>query len=73
MDVSMDGLSGPATLAEMRRRGMQVPVVLMSGYAKEEVLAMVGAEQLQVFLHKPFRPDEVMARVEEAMVSPAGR
>ncbi|MCB9650120.1 MAG: CHASE domain-containing protein [Deltaproteobacteria bacterium] len=73
MDVSMDGLSGPATLAEMRRRGMQIPVVLMSGYAKEEVLAMVGAEQLQVFLHKPFRPDEVMARVEEAMVSPAGR
>jgi signal transduction histidine kinase len=70
MDVSMSGLSGPSTLLELRKRGHRVPVILMSGYAKEDVLAMVGDDGLQSFLHKPFRPADVMARVREAVAQP---
>jgi PAS domain S-box-containing protein len=53
-DLTMPGLNGWATLAELRRRDAGLPVILSSGYSEAEVMQGEHPEQPQAFLHKPY-------------------
>lgn len=61
------GPDGIATLKEMRRRGIDVPVVMMSG--KANIADAVRATKLGAFqfLEKPLGPDSVLVTVEGAI------
>jgi DNA-binding response OmpR family regulator len=53
VDLTLPGLDGRATLAAMRRLRSDVPAILMSGYARADLLNSSS----HVFLQKPFTPD----------------
>jgi two-component system OmpR family response regulator len=63
LDVCMPGLDGPATLAELRRSGVDVPACFMSGhtalYSVDELLGL-GAVR---FFEKPFQIEVLAGEV----------
>jgi len=56
LDLTMPRRSGPATLTEMRARGITTPVIIASGYSAE---AVPEADRGAPFVQKPFRGDEL--------------
>ncbi len=66
-DLRMPGMDGVALLREMRRLGLDVPVILMTAYAS--VTTAVEAMKLGAFdyIQKPFNADEVAILVERAL------
>ncbi len=63
LDLTMPGLSGEQTLHELYRLRANVRVVVMSGYAEEEVLKRFAGWQLAGVLHKPFTLDELRTKM----------
>jgi len=68
-DVVMPGMDGRTLSKQLRERYPNLPVILMSGYA-EDVHAHRGALAGGVaYIQKPFRPDELAAKVREILDS----
>ncbi|MDQ7058438.1 MAG: response regulator [Ghiorsea sp.] len=55
MDMTMPRLGGLDAMREMRGVNKNVPIVMMSGYAKSEAMGLDSAEQADGFVQKPFR------------------
>jgi len=66
-DLRMPGMDGVALLREMRRLGLDVPVILMTAYAS--VPTAVETMKLGAFdyVQKPFNAEEVAILVERAI------
>jgi len=66
-DLRMPGMDGVALLREMRRLGLDTPVILMTAYASVDTA--VEAMKLGAFdyIQKPFNADEVAILVERAL------
>jgi PAS domain S-box-containing protein len=54
LDLTMPRLSGEETFRELRRIRVDVPVIIMSGYAEEEIAQRFGGGGGIMFLAKPF-------------------
>lgn len=54
LDMSMPGLSGSETLAEVRKLSAWVPVAIISGYSEQEISARLGGMQSLNYIQKPF-------------------
>jgi CheY-like chemotaxis protein len=63
LDLTMPGMSGEATLQEMRRRQISVPVIVSSGYVPEEEGTLAGVP----FLAKPYKPAQLIKAVRAAI------
>jgi len=75
LDRTMPVMSGVQALEEIRRIEPTARVILMSGYRESEVLRGLEDKGLSGFLQKPFRPDDLLRKVREALESadaPAG-
>ena len=70
LDLSMPGLSGEATLEELRRIRPDLPVLLSSGYAEAEATSRFVGHGLAGFIQKPYRPDALVAAVRRALGRP---
>jgi len=66
-DLQMPNMTGMQMLMELRRRDIQTPVVIITGFG--EVPTAVQAMKLGVvdFLQKPFKDDVLIARITEAI------
>lgn len=66
-DLRLPGMDGVELLREMRRLGIDVPVILMTAYAS--VATAVEAMKLGAFdyIQKPFNPEEVGILIERAV------
>lgn len=54
LDLTMPRLNGTQTLHELRRSGNQVPVMLMSGFHRNEATAAIDETLISGFIPKPF-------------------
>jgi CheY-like chemotaxis protein len=54
LDVSMPKMSGAEVLAEIRRTGADVQILITSGYPESEAMARIEREDIAGFLQKPF-------------------
>lgn len=70
LDVRMPGLDGPATCERMRRLpgGAGVPVVFVTAQRDVDTFDRTVRAGGDDFISKPFRPNELVARVETALV-----
>ena len=59
LDLTMPKMDGAATLAEMRRLNLQVPVVLTSGFGRQEAERRFENSGVAAFLQKPYSIDEL--------------
>jgi len=63
----MPGMTGKETLEGLRGLGIQVPVIIASGYSDSEVSRRFGSSNVAGFLQKPFTPETLGARIREAL------
>ncbi|HUN40984.1 MAG TPA: response regulator [Acetobacteraceae bacterium] len=66
-DFSMPGMSGMELLREATARRPELPVLLVTGYADDKALAVLGQERLVL---KPFRNEELARKVRIALSGP---
>ena len=68
LDLSMPGLDGEETLLALRQIDPEVRVVLSSGYDPQATIARFDPSQRPAaFVQKPYRSDELLYRVREAL------
>jgi PAS domain S-box-containing protein len=67
LDVTMPRMSGTEVLADLRRRGKTVPVVLASGYTAESLAAAADGEAAPIFVQKPFVTGELLSGIDAAL------
>jgi len=60
LDLTMPGMSGEETFAQLRAINPEVSIVLSSGYNKRETTAQLASDELATFLQKPYRIAELM-------------
>ena len=66
IDLNMPGMTGFEVLAELQRRGIAIPAIVMSGglvISTPAVRGRIGA----TVLPKPFRSGELLAHIKEAL------
>ncbi len=68
-DVTMPRMNGMELLAELRRQGKGVPVVLASGYAADSLETNAG-DDAPIFVQKPFVTSALLAGIDAARARP---
>jgi DNA-binding response OmpR family regulator len=69
LDLSMPEQDGATVLGTLREIQDDVRVILSSGQAEAETLEHFGGQDLAGFLHKPFRPVELIDTLDELLDS----
>ncbi|MEM7582189.1 MAG: response regulator [Acidobacteriota bacterium] len=69
LDITMPQLDGIETLQAIRQLQAALPVVLTSGYSEQEISRRLGDSPRTLFIQKPFAPDDLIARLTEALSS----
>jgi CheY-like chemotaxis protein len=64
LDLSMPRMSGEQVLAELRRLSADLPVVIMSGHAEQDIVSRLSPLGLTGYLQKPFRLPALLAAVQ---------
>jgi DNA-binding NtrC family response regulator len=67
LDLTMPDMDGRDTLAEMRRAGHTVPVLLISGYHHGEVAPLLREPGVVGFLEKPLQLDPLARSIRQAL------
>lgn len=60
LDMTMPRLSGSQVFSRVREVDSDLPIVVISGYAKEDSIRSLSAMGRAAFLHKPFHPTVLM-------------
>ncbi len=69
-DVILPDGNGVAFAAELRARRPAMPVLLMSGYLDDRSHPDEIRARGYAFLSKPFRPDDLLTRIDELLAAP---
>jgi two-component system cell cycle sensor histidine kinase/response regulator CckA len=73
LDLTMPKMDGWEVLAQLRTTSPDLPVLIISGYSEQEISERCLESGARGFICKPFRPRELLARIEELLGdSPAG-
>ncbi|WP_425430006.1 response regulator [Desulfamplus magnetovallimortis] len=67
-DLSMPGLDGWETLAEIREIQPNLPAILASGHDEAFVMSREDSVKTQAFLHKPFSMDDLKGALKKAIL-----
>ncbi len=72
LDVTMPNLDGTGMLTKMRERGDKTPVLMLTSESKTSIVATLMKLGIQDFVLKPFKGDELRAKVLKALKLPPG-
>jgi DNA-binding response OmpR family regulator len=67
MDVKMPKRDGLSLMREVKKNWPDVPIIVMSGYPTPETVADVLKLGANLFIPKPFRPDELTKSVHQVL------
>ena len=67
LDLTMPNMDGQEAFLELRRIQLEARVLLMSGFNEQEVSARFTAPGLGGFLQKPFKPEQLRAKLREIL------
>jgi len=67
LDVSMPGMNGWQLVAQLRKRGVMVPVIIISAdpYSKEQ--SYQQAEEIFAYINKPVRMDKLFKQIQACL------
>ena len=63
LDVTMPNLDGPGMLAKMREAGNKTPVLMLTSESKKSIMMDVMKAGIEDYILKPFKPEELKAKV----------
>lgn len=64
MDQTMPKLSGAEAVGQIHAMNPNIPVFLISGWQESQAARELGGVQLAGFLQKPFKPDEILEKLD---------
>jgi DNA-binding response OmpR family regulator len=67
IDVKMPKRDGMYLMREIKKGWSEIPVIIMSGYPTPETIADVLNLGANLFIPKPFRPDELVKSVRRVL------
>ena len=67
MDIAMPGMSGLEVQSELSDRGSQIPIIFMTGHGDVPTSVQALKSGAIEFLEKPFQPDIMLERIDEAL------
>lgn len=67
LDMTMPHMGGEETFRALRRIDAAIPVIVMSGYTEEDIVGRFAGKGLAGFLHKPFSPASVQAKLRDVL------
>ena len=67
--LKMPSFDGPSLLEFIRNEGVQIPVIIVSGFITEEVSDDLKQLDVEAFGQKPFRATDILAHVERVIGS----
>jgi DNA-binding response OmpR family regulator len=67
LDVTMPNLDGPGMLTQLRERGDQTPVLMLTSESKRSIVAGLMKLGISDYILKPFKPDELRAKILKAL------
>ncbi len=67
VDVKMPEEDGMSLLRRMKEMGLDIPILVMSGYPTTETVETSIAHGAYVFIPKPFTPDELLETIKYIM------
>jgi len=71
LDVTMPNLDGPGMLGKMREAGNKTPVLMLTSESKTSIVAALMKLGIQDYVLKPFKAEELRAKVLKALKLPA--
>jgi DNA-binding NtrC family response regulator len=67
VDVKMPKHDGMYLMREIKKNWPEIPTIIMSGYPTPETIAEVLRLGATLFIPKPFKPDELVKSVRQAL------
>jgi CheY-like chemotaxis protein len=67
LDYKLPGMDSGAVFTEIRAKRPDLPIILMSGYCREDAIDHSGGRDFADFLHKPFTVDVLASKVRLAL------
>lgn len=72
VDYNMPGMTGLQLVAELRRQGDRIPVLLMCGLLAPDIVARATELEIRRLLEKPVEPDDFLKIVAEVLQETRG-
>lgn len=72
VDLTMSDMDGIETLRALRHLSPTLPIVLISGYAEQDVAARLALDSATAFLHKPFTVNQLRETLHRLLALQAG-
>ncbi len=72
MDQTMPRMDGVEAAAEIQRLGAEVPIVMLSGYAREEVAERIAQHGIADFIQKPFTMEDLRRTLRDLLAGRGG-
>ena len=66
-DMLMSGINGMELIKKIRESGSEVPVILSSGYNKEDIVSQMEEKELAGFIHKPYKEAQLHRLIKKIM------
>lgn len=67
LDMIMPEMDGAEVIHELRQKGSKVPVLLSSGYSREDVSSKIAEDELTVFIQKPYTIESLKSALAEVL------
>lgn len=67
LDLKMPGMDGLETLAEIRRRDKNIPVIIVSGYISFNTLLRSTELGISDYIAKPFEINDLRAKLQKVL------
>ncbi len=67
VDIQMPGMSGVELVSELNNRNIAVPILIVSGFADNNLMEELCTKGCIGLLQKPFDPGELIERVRSAL------
>jgi FixJ family two-component response regulator len=67
LDIAMPGMSGPELYQELKRRGLEIPVIFITAQRDETIRNRMLQQGAAGFLFKPFSDADLLAAIKTAL------
>ncbi len=67
LDIAMPGMSGPELYQELKRRGVEIPIIFITGQRDETIRNRMLQQGAAGFLFKPFSDADLLAAIKTAL------
>ncbi|MCA9003712.1 MAG: PAS domain S-box protein [Planctomycetaceae bacterium] len=68
LDMTMPGLSGVETFELLRKKGVNIPVILTSGLSETDISEQIQGAAVFHFLKKPYKPQKLVNVISKALI-----